>query len=57
MRVLLDVVVVLPQDSPKKLVLVVMDRLDDEPIVAREVEERARFTYSRAEASAPDLQI
>ena len=34
-----------------------VDGLDDEPVVAREVEERARFACSRAKASAPDLQI
>lgn len=41
--VLLDVLVVLLEDAPEELVLGMSDRLDDEPVVAREVEERPRF--------------
>lgn len=38
-RVLLDVLVVILEDRPEELVLAVSDRLDDEAVVAREVEE------------------
>ena len=37
------VIVVVFEDRPEEFVLCVMDRLDDEPIIAREVEEGARF--------------
>jgi hypothetical protein len=43
MGVLLDVLVILLEDAPEKLVLRVANRLDDEPVVSREVEERARL--------------
>lgn len=43
MRVRLDMVIVQGEDSPEELVLVVMDRLDDEAVISREVEERSRF--------------
>lgn len=43
MRVLLDVLVILLQDLPKKLVFRVVDGLDDEAVVAAEIEERARL--------------
>lgn len=42
-RVLLDVLVVLLEDLAQELVLRVSDRLDDEPVIAREVEERPRL--------------
>lgn len=42
-RIRLDVVVVVLQDRPQELMLVVVDRLDDEAVVAREVEEGAGF--------------
>lgn len=41
MRVLLDVLVVVLQDRAQELVLRVPDRLDDEAIIARKVEERS----------------
>lgn len=47
-RIVLDVLVVLLEDAPEELVLRVPDRLDDEAVVAREVEERARLA-GRAE--------
>lgn len=43
-RVTLHVLVVLPEDSPEELVLIVVDRLDDEAVVARKVEERSRLS-------------
>jgi len=42
-RVLLDVLVILLEDAAQELVLGVSDRLDDEPVVARKVEEGARL--------------
>ena len=42
-RVRLEVHVVVLQDREQELVLAVPDRLDDEAVVAREVEERARL--------------
>lgn len=39
MWVLFDVVVVVLQDFEQKLVLAMMDSLDDEPVIAREIEE------------------
>ena len=48
MGIVLHVLIVLLQDPTEELVLVVVDRLDDEAVVAREVEERAGFT-GRAE--------
>lgn len=39
--VLLDVLVVLLEDAPEELVLRVANRLDNEPVVAGEVEERS----------------
>jgi hypothetical protein len=46
--VVLDVVVIVFEDRPQKLVLGVADGLDDVLVVAREVEEGARFS-GRAE--------
>ena len=43
-RVRLHVLVVLLEDPPQELVLRVVDRFDDEAVVAREVEERARLS-------------
>jgi hypothetical protein len=43
MRIALDVGMIVGQDGSKELVLGVGDRLDDEAVVSREVEERARF--------------
>ena len=42
-RVALDVFVVLTEDAAEEFVFIVMDGLDDEAIVAREMEERARL--------------
>ena len=44
MGILLDVVVVLFEDSEEEFVLAVSNRLDDEAIVARKVEEGAGFS-------------
>lgn len=41
MRVTLDMLIVLLENPSEELVLVVVDRLDDEPVVPREVEERS----------------
>lgn len=43
MRVCLDMVIVQREDRPEEFVLVVVDRLDDETIVSREVEEGPRL--------------
>lgn len=45
MRVLLDVFVVLFQDLPQELVFGMSNRLDDEPVVSREIKERTRFPW------------
>lgn len=45
MRVILDVLVILRQDLAEELVLGVMDGLDNEPVVAREIEERPRLAW------------
>jgi hypothetical protein len=42
-RVLLDVLVILLENAAQELVLRVSNRLDDEPVVARKVEEGARL--------------
>lgn len=42
-RVLFDVLVIFLEDAPQELVLRVSDRLDDEAVVAREVEKGARL--------------
>ena len=42
-RVVLHVLVVLLEDRPQELMLRVVDRLNDEPVVAREVKERSRL--------------
>jgi hypothetical protein len=47
-RVGLDMLMVVLEDGAKKFVLRVRDRFDDEPVVAREVEERPRLS-GRAE--------
>ena len=47
MRVVLDVLVVPRQYAPEVCMLRMVDRLDDEAVVAREVEERAGFACSR----------
>lgn len=39
MRVRLDMFIVQGEDAPQELMLIVMDRLDDEPVISREVEE------------------
>ena len=42
-RVLLDVRMIQREYAPEELVLVVVDRLDDEAVVPREIKERAGF--------------
>lgn len=41
MRVVHDMLVILLQYTPEKFVLSIVNRLDDEPVVSREVEETA----------------
>jgi hypothetical protein len=45
MRVRFDVLPVLPENAKEKLVLCVPDGLDDEAVIAGEVEERAAFAW------------
>ncbi len=47
MRILLDVCVVFLQYLQQKLVLGVVDGLDDKPKVLREIEERARLPWGQ----------
>ena len=57
MRVILHMLIIPRQNPAEVRMFGMMDGLDDKPIVAREVEERARFACSRAKESAPDFQI